>query len=166
MNPEQLITAIRAALDETERLAREALSHPTRWHGVQGERTGTDDGVWRAGSGMDECRVEGIGITIYDEGGHSAEQARHIAANNPATVLRLVAGLREIVAEVETWRHSVCEDSWYSCSQATEAAGYEEYLSCADEDRVGTPCDCGLDQRKARILSPLARGLGIDPEED
>jgi hypothetical protein len=59
-----------------------------------------DDGVWRTGDhAMDEARIDGIGITVYDEGGHTAEQARHIARWDPARVLADCEAKRRIVEE-------------------------------------------------------------------
>jgi hypothetical protein len=43
------------------------------------------------------ARLDCDEITIYDEGGHSVEQAEHIAAWDPATVLRHVAAERELL---------------------------------------------------------------------
>jgi hypothetical protein len=57
-----------------------------------------DDGRWATDHGMYEERVEGIGITIYDEGGHSVEQAEHIARYDPARVLADCEAKRRIVA--------------------------------------------------------------------
>lgn len=42
------------------------------WPGGRGEtRSAVDDGAWTT----DGCEVDGVGIRIYDEGGHSEEQA-------------------------------------------------------------------------------------------
>jgi Family of unknown function (DUF6221) len=54
-----------------------------------------DDGVWDAWC----CTVNGRGIDIYDEGGHDEYQARHIAAWNPARVLRAVGAKRRIIED-------------------------------------------------------------------
>lgn len=57
-----------------------------------------DDGRWKVGEpGHGECEVDGIGITIYDEGGHTAEQAQHIARHDPARVLAQCEANRQIV---------------------------------------------------------------------
>lgn len=59
-----------------------------------------DDGRWSTGSHeSDEERIDGIGITIYDEGGHNAAQAAHIARYDPARVLADCEAKRVIVAE-------------------------------------------------------------------
>lgn len=92
-------------LDEDERIAREAIHGPD------------DDGVWkrtdRPSAGYltdddvefddteierDTCRIEGKGITIYDEGGHSKEQAEHIVRHDPARELRRVEAHRLLLA--------------------------------------------------------------------
>lgn len=74
-----------ARLDEREQQARAA------------ERGG--DGVWSVGDLVqgDDCRIEGDEITIYDEGGHTAEQAAFIASNDPKFVLADVASKRLII---------------------------------------------------------------------
>jgi hypothetical protein len=51
-----------------------------------------------------ECRVEGDNITIYDEGGHDEDQARHIARHDPAAVLAEVAAKRAVIELYETAR--------------------------------------------------------------
>lgn len=59
-----------------------------------------DDGVWSVSEWefMAE-RVEGRGITIYDEGGHDVDQARHIARHDPARVRAECEAKRQIVGE-------------------------------------------------------------------
>ncbi len=58
-----------------------------------------DDGRWSVSDswGHDDCLIEGIGITIYDEGGHDAAQAAHIARWDPARVLAECEAKRRIV---------------------------------------------------------------------
>lgn len=97
-----IVTFLRARLDEDERIAREA---------------GEDDGVISSWSvpcwvkqareegddiGYDHypchcCRVEGNNITIYDEGGHDRSQALHIARWDPKRVLEEVEAKRQII---------------------------------------------------------------------
>lgn len=76
---------LRVVLDDLEHRARAAL------------RDDGDHGVWVAGSGIGDCTVEGDGITIYDEGGHTAEQARHIATWDPYTALNVVCAIRAVL---------------------------------------------------------------------
>ena len=78
-----------ARLDEDEASARAATLL------VDGTSA---DGVWSTDA-LDAEVVSGDGITIYDEGGHSVEQATHIARHDPARVLREVEAKRAIVAE-------------------------------------------------------------------
>lgn len=86
--PDFLITQIEA----DEAVARAAMK-PRR----------ADDGRWSVGDHpMDERRIEGIGIEIYDEGGHDEHQAAHIARHDPARVLRECAAKRAIVELRET----------------------------------------------------------------
>jgi hypothetical protein len=67
---------------EDERVARAAIDGGPE-----------DDGVWH----RNHYCVEGAGIQIYDEGGHSEEQAEHIATWHPARVLAECAAKRAIV---------------------------------------------------------------------
>lgn len=104
-----LIEKLTAALDETERIARAAVRHPSRYNSDlrDHEECGVDDGEWTA----DRCEVISAnphrgdffhgGIMIYDEGGHNEEQAKHIAHNDPAHVLRQVAVHRKILDQHE-----------------------------------------------------------------
>jgi hypothetical protein len=78
-----------ARLDEDESTAGHAGGH--EWH------TGCtcEGGVCR---GYPACeQVEGDDITIYNEGGHDADQAAHIARHDPARVLREVEAGRELL---------------------------------------------------------------------
>jgi hypothetical protein len=67
------------------------------WDGKQ-HRPAETDGRWKA----DGCYVEGEHFEIYDEGGHNAEQAAHIAEHDPAHVLRTIQAHRKIVERYET----------------------------------------------------------------
>ncbi len=72
-----------------------------------------DEGNWtRIGS-----YVDGTVMRIYDEGGHSAEQAEHIARHDPARVLREVEAKRAIVA-----LHDI---QWHSCPHEHPLFQYE-----------------------------------------
>lgn len=117
-----LIEKLTAALGETERIANAALSHPGEWSRAGGWiRTGTDDGRWHTGEFGDQSRIDGIGITIYDEGGHDEDQARHIAHNDPAHVLRQVAAHRRIL-EIHSGSHE-CTSAEDSCVWIDGIAG-------------------------------------------
>lgn len=88
--------------------------------------------------------------------------ATHIARNDPARVLRRVAVTRELVAAILAEPHDwIPGDEYYSCSQAVDP--YEDDPSerypgsgCANPERTGQPCDCGRDQRVARLLGIIA----------
>lgn len=99
-----------------------------------------------------------VGVFIFDE-------LAHMAAVDPAYVLADIDSKRRILAEIATWRHYACsDDSWYSCAQATVDNGYSEDLECADENRHGEPCDCGLDRRRGVILGALAAPYAGHPD--
>lgn len=117
----------RIAEDEAVALAaiREPYIRPPRMDGLTMPDAGApivDDGRWSVGDhSMDEQMVTGIGITIYDEGGHSAEQARHIAHNDPARVLATCKAHRAIV-ELHSPSSMWCEWSQDSMSR------HDDYL--------------------------------------
>ena len=104
---------------EDERKARAAHCDRTEIDRLsrQPVRTVKDDGVWTVGEhAMDECEVEGIGIHVYGEGGHTHEQAEHIATWDPARVLAECEAKRRII----DWHRGghYCTDlgnmeSWY-----------------------------------------------------
>ena len=70
-------------------------------------------GKWAAGiHPSNECRIEGDdGMIIYDEGGHTAEQASHIARHDPARVLAECEAKRGAIDAA--WAdHSQIEGEW------------------------------------------------------
>lgn len=84
-----LMEFLTRCLDEDEQVARSAI------------RAKAPDDEWALGQWevlTDGSRyVEGQDITIYDEGGHSAEQARHIARHDPRSVLADIAAKRAVL---------------------------------------------------------------------
>jgi Family of unknown function (DUF6221) len=106
---EPLVDRLRAALDEDERMAKAALFHPRTWDETVGDNViiGEDDGQWKADGreivSANQFRAAADdyqdAIHIYDEGGHTEEQAEHIARHDPARVLRQVAAMRKILDE-------------------------------------------------------------------
>ena len=86
----------------------------------------------------------------------SDADAAHIARHDPARVLAEVESKRAILDEVQSWSHRYLdEDPFFSCSQAVAPGETEPGSGCADDERAGQPCDCGLGQRRAAILGPL-----------
>lgn len=129
----EMIEWLRAQLDADERIARAAIHDPR--YG-RDERATADDGVWRTRDhAHDECVVWGVGIMIYDEGGHTAEQASHIATHDPARVLRQVQAHRAILDEwakvtqpgMKRPRYSGDAEEWFSGHDA----GYVKALEFA-----------------------------------
>ena len=86
-----LIAFLSARRDEDEAVAKHA--------GGREWRTGcTCEGEC---PGYPSCeRVEGDDITIYNEGGHDAYQAEHIARHDPARLLREVEADRALMAKL------------------------------------------------------------------
>lgn len=93
---DSIVEFIKAQLVIDDRLARAAGSTRSgiiaSWH-VDCRCPDKDAGMHA--DNCYECRVEGDNITIYDEGGHDEDQARHIARHDPAAIL----------AEIETKRY-------------------------------------------------------------
>lgn len=97
---------------EDEAVARASIAAETQERTYYDGRTETliDRGEWTAGEGAyDECRVEGTFMIIYDEGGHSPEQARHIARHDPARVLADVEAKKAIVEEARDYSPELSE---------------------------------------------------------
>ena len=89
---------LEAQIAEDERRARAAIQDRSWYSRSDDSETEKDDGVWTTGEhAMDEREVTGIGIQIYDEGGHTLEQAVHIATWDPARVLAECEAKRRII---------------------------------------------------------------------
>lgn len=148
-----LIAFITARLDEDERTALAATRN-----------------TWVVESWTNNNGVEFLSVLAdYDQGApafaiKSDADAAHITRHDPARVLRDVQGTRAILDAVSSWRHYSCQDGYYSCSQAAEENGFHSDEACADEDRVGEPCDCGLEARQLAILRPLALPYADHPD--
>jgi hypothetical protein len=88
--------------------------------------------------------------------------ARHIVRNDPAAILRDLAGKRALLDVTASWQHLYVDgDSWFSCAQAVEQHPRESETpepgsGCVDDSRAGKPCDCGLDARRLAVLKALA----------
>lgn len=107
-------------------------------------------------------------VTLYDSRDESVGVIRgsyaagHIARNYPDRVLRRVKATRDLVAVILAEQHYTAEAGYYSCSQAREG----QYLiggptgppgsGCGDPERAGEPCDCGRDDKVARMLGIIA----------
>jgi hypothetical protein len=92
----------------------------------------------------------------------TGERAVHVARNDPARALRHVKATRDLVAEILAERHDYnVGDEFYSCSQAVEyGTDGEPGSGCSDQERAGKPCDCGRDERVARMLGIIATEWG------
>lgn len=58
-----------------------------------------DSGAWHVSDDICHpgCMIEGDHMTIYDEGGHTPAQARHIASQDPAAILRDIEAKRHLL---------------------------------------------------------------------
>jgi hypothetical protein len=149
-----LVTWLRAALDDDQRAAESASPGP--WH-----PNAESDEVWA----VDDVPVaEGFALS----GNQLRATVVHIVRWDPVRVLAEVAAKRAILDEVARWQHDyIPEDAWYSCAQAVDSQAGEPGSGCLDDSRAGKGCDCGLDQRRTRVLGPLAQvyrdRAGFDP---
>lgn len=154
------MTDIAAWLDDAitarEQLAQ-AVEQPADWH------QGSDDDEWESLALV--CMWPPEFHTPYEQDkhwrgltAHDEQLAAHIAANDPASVLRRCAADRKLIADLQAERHHVNDgDCWYTCSAATEERDGDK--TC-DDKRFGDPCDCGRDERVQRRLQLLAEGYG------
>lgn len=73
---------------------------------------------------------------------------------------RRVKATRDLVAAILAEPHDyIPGDEYYSCSQAIDpypGESGEPGSGCSDPERAGKPCDCGRDQRVARLLGIIA----------
>lgn len=127
MTPDQLVAAVRAALDDTERLARRATSAP--W-------TSDDpfmrDAVHAPLVSIGEFQVYVADCLGKEMGPFARYNAEHIARHDPATVLRRVAADRRVLG-----RHQPC----VNCDGECHACGHNPPWPCPDfadlADRLG-----------------------------
>jgi hypothetical protein len=84
-----LIAKLRAALDEDERVAREACDNDSgEWF------DGDDWNVWRAEEIDPHDELEQHELVVY---GNVKPQSEHIARHDPARALRQVAAMRKVL---------------------------------------------------------------------
>ncbi len=112
-----LVDRLRAALDQHEQVAHAAANGDPHW--VQS--------TWPTDRG--HITTAGGGTVVYDEGCPSEEQATHIAANDPANVLRTIAAHRRIAE-----RHAPQQvtGGHYECRTCSDGYGYHDPAPCAD----------------------------------
>jgi hypothetical protein len=149
----ELASLIGGRLEEDEAVAHEAAAQGTaEWSALP--RSG------RIVDGSGEVVVYWISHRDPEDK-PSPQEAAHIARNDPARVLRRVTATRDLIAAILAEPHDwIPGDEFYSCSQAEDpdpAPGEGGPGSgCHDPDRAGDPCDCGRDQRVARLLGIIA----------
>lgn len=139
MSPEDLVVALRTAIDETERIAKEATSGPWRvvnptTYGsatVDGPDAMQDGGYDPITGGRREVLRPLVVIPKDVDYGPTVglPDAEHIAHHDPAAVLRRVAADREIVALYETAR-GLLPGEPRSISLTMVVGVYEQVLLC------------------------------------
>jgi hypothetical protein len=126
---------------------------------VDSKRTARDNELVRSLSEtLDEVE------RVAAEATHGGLGRWHLS-EDPSAALHLVAAHREIVATISSWKHTVCEDPWYTCSAAEYERDGGERAGRRRADRHGV-CDCGRDERVAAILTKLAESWGIKEQGD
>lgn len=102
----RLVRFIGDRLTFEEEVARKAMT--VRRDGTTRD---PDDGCWKVVDDWREsARIEGDDIIIYDEGGHTRQQAEHIARHDPARVLRDVEAKRQIWLKAAGYTSSAIAD--------------------------------------------------------
>ncbi|WP_405964870.1 DUF6221 family protein [Streptomyces sp. NBC_00723] len=86
-------------LDEDERIARAATPGPWEWKREHGEPWQPEPDGWLDYSG-EYLAAAGDGATLFGPGMTPHADAVHIAAHDPARVLREIEAKRRIIAEV------------------------------------------------------------------
>lgn len=108
-------------------------------------------------------RRRGIGTALSDEialAGMNHLRTLQDEWRRQEAVPRLadIAAKHTLLAEVASWQHLVVDgDTWLSCAQAVDQYSDERTpgSGCADDQRAGGPCDCGLEQRRETVLRLL-----------
>lgn len=128
---------------------------------------------------MDIMAVRAFLTARYDEDERTLRiQDEHLSGHDrpynpadptdPARGLRRIEAHRRILAEVVSWGHHYEDgDTWFSCSQAVRPWAGDGQVpgdGCANDDRRGRPCDCGLDERRALFLGALAQEFADHPD--
>lgn len=141
-----LAARILAAIEETERIAQAATPGP--WE-PEGDDP-TDDEVYTVHDGEHGDLVGDV-VAYVRGGGRQQSNMAHIARQDPKATLLRCAAARDLIAEVQSWKHRDCEDGHYACPQAL-------LPGCVN------PCDCGTDRRRQVVLCALEAAYNITPE--
>lgn len=125
---DDLVTFLRARLDEEEHLARKAGETDTGTVATWTTPCNAVDNNYTHNGPCRCCRVEGPNITLYDEGGHDRTQAHHIATWDPARVLTELHTKRGFVASYTEARRSY---TWWKAHHDPEHPATEKGLAVA-----------------------------------
>lgn len=166
-----LTEAIEAQLADDEAAAKAASSEHLcpdaragQWQHVGIRHVRYDNGAGETMHAVDVTGGPGLWYEqIWVKGDPDSAVTIHIARQDPASTLRRVKATRDLVAAIIAEPHDWNPlDEYYSCSQARENTGTlglevgAPGSGCSDPDRAGQPCDCGRDQRVARLLGMIA----------
>ena len=113
MTPEQLVSAVRARLDETERVALAVSTGPHKPERWTAARYKDDLRGWRI-DGQFSCVVDSA----------FGPDAEHIALHDPAAVLRRVAADRETLDEHSPHRRGACPVCWRVTARSSMREDY------------------------------------------
>lgn len=128
-----LAEQLRGWLDEDERIALAVEDNSPPWRGQ-----------WKA-DGNHALRTYNDWVLAHRNGDEFIPGlVQHWVRHDPATVLREVAGKRQLLDEALGWEHEVVTTR-------------EETLYCGSVERPGEwPCTCGRDARVLAVLTHLA----------
>lgn len=140
-----LVERLRAALDETERVAREAGG--TAW--VKSSTYPDQAGVEEAATGE---------VVVYDEGWPTTAQAEHIALHDPERELRMVAAHRKILdlhapSEYRIRRSGGITQVVLQCDHCASLCHSGSGLSCDEPCDAVYPCE---------TVTLLAEAYGVE----
>ncbi|MGY1549607.1 DUF6221 family protein [Streptomyces sp. MN6] len=144
---DDLVQWLGAQLDEDERIAHAAGGRSEQeW---RADLSGKDPGgmsSWPvAVRYTTDGRLRGAVANLPVTNERSEDRMVHIAAHDPARVLREIDAKRQLLADLLAEPHVEVDDPFYSCA----------VVARADVKRYGGPCDCGRDDRQLRRLHIL-----------
>lgn len=158
---EDILAWLDRAITAREETAQRATQKPWRIHDTHLDHGGHTATVL-AGKRNDTellAWLPTMSHQYWDETRNAWNNAEHIAANDPESVLRRCAADRKLIEAVLADTHFVSnDDEHFTCLAATVEHDGGEHAN--RHRQPAAECDCGRDERVARYLSVLAEGYG------